>query len=110
MVIEYAIKNACVQVLCGCMSVGYIWKARFAFIFAYPGLPGGNIILACRDMEKCEAAAKDIRGETLNPRVRAQHLDLASLKSIREFARKIIKGRQEDTDFSSQGLELQASL
>ncbi|XP_028719082.1 retinol dehydrogenase 13 isoform X2 [Peromyscus leucopus] len=52
---------------------------------------GGNIILACRDMEKCEAAARDIRGETLNPRVRAQHLDLASLKSIREFARKIIK-------------------
>ncbi|KAL6030862.1 hypothetical protein STEG23_015679, partial [Scotinomys teguina] len=52
---------------------------------------GGNIILACRDMEKCEAAAKDIRGETLNPRVRAQHLDLASLKSIREFAKKIIK-------------------
>nr|XP_021483452.1 retinol dehydrogenase 13 [Meriones unguiculatus] len=42
-------------------------------------------------MEKCEVAAKDIRGETLNPRVRAQHLDLASLKSIREFARKIIK-------------------
>ncbi|XP_049986712.1 retinol dehydrogenase 13 [Alexandromys fortis] len=53
---------------------------------------GGNVILACRDMEKCEAAAKDIRGETLNPHVRAQHLDLASLKSIREFARKIIKG------------------
>uniref|UniRef100_A0A8C6MQI9 Retinol dehydrogenase 13 (all-trans and 9-cis) n=1 Tax=Mus spicilegus TaxID=10103 RepID=A0A8C6MQI9_MUSSI len=53
---------------------------------------GGNVILACRDMEKCEVAAKDIRGETLNPRVRAEHLDLASLKSIREFARKIIKG------------------
>lgn len=53
---------------------------------------GGNVILACRDMEKCEAAARDIRGETLNPHVRAQHLDLASLKSIREFARKIIKG------------------
>ncbi|GAB1291487.1 Retinol dehydrogenase 13 [Apodemus speciosus] len=52
---------------------------------------GGNVILACRDMEKCEAAAKDIRGETLNPSVRAEHLDLASLKSIREFARKIIK-------------------
>ncbi|XP_073914367.1 retinol dehydrogenase 13 isoform X2 [Castor canadensis] len=53
---------------------------------------GGNIILACRDMEKCEAAAKDIRGETLNHRVNARHLDLASLKSIREFAAKIIKG------------------
>ena len=73
------------------------------------GRPGGNVILACRDMEKCEAAAKDIRGETLNPHVRAQHLDLASLKSIREFARKIIKGRQEDVDFSSQSLELPAS-
>ncbi|OBS76383.1 hypothetical protein A6R68_17171 [Neotoma lepida] len=47
-------------------------------------IPGKTVI-------KCEAAAKDIRGETLNPRVRAQHLDLASLKSIREFARKIIK-------------------
>jgi len=54
---------------------------------------GGNIILACRDMEKCEAAAKDIRGETLNHRVSARHLDLASLKSIREFAAKIIEGK-----------------
>nr|XP_044990442.1 retinol dehydrogenase 13 isoform X2 [Jaculus jaculus] len=42
-------------------------------------------------MEKCEAAAKDIRGETLNHHVRAQHLDLASLKSIREFATKVIE-------------------
>ncbi|KAF0883587.1 RDH13 dehydrogenase, partial [Crocuta crocuta] len=52
---------------------------------------GGNIILACRDMEKCEAAAKDIRRETLNHHVNARHLDLASLKSIREFAAKIIE-------------------
>jgi retinol dehydrogenase-13 len=72
-------------------------------VFSFP-VPGGNVILACRDMEKCEVAAKDIRGETLNPRVRAERLDLASLKSIREFARKVIKGRQEDIDFSSQGL------
>lgn len=42
-------------------------------------------------MEKCEAAAKDIRGETLNHHVNARHLDLASLKSIREFAAKIIE-------------------
>ncbi|XP_017748048.1 PREDICTED: retinol dehydrogenase 13-like [Rhinopithecus bieti] len=55
---------------------------------------GGNIILACRDMEKCEAAAKDIRGQTLNHHVNARHLDLASLKSIREFAAKIIEGRR----------------
>ncbi|PNJ01885.1 RDH13 isoform 13, partial [Pongo abelii] len=42
-------------------------------------------------MEKCEAAAKDIRGETLNHHVNARHLDLASLQSIREFAAKIIE-------------------
>uniref|UniRef100_G3T2Y8 NADP-retinol dehydrogenase n=1 Tax=Loxodonta africana TaxID=9785 RepID=G3T2Y8_LOXAF len=52
---------------------------------------GGNVILACRDMEKCEAAAKDIRGETLNHHVNARYLDLSSLKSVREFARKIIE-------------------
>ncbi|KAM9224545.1 retinol dehydrogenase 13 isoform 2-T2 [Dugong dugon] len=52
---------------------------------------GGNIILACRDMEKCEAAAKDIRGQTLNHHVSARYLDLSSLKSVRDFARKIIE-------------------
>ncbi|XP_022348153.1 retinol dehydrogenase 13 [Enhydra lutris kenyoni] len=56
---------------------------------------GGNVILACRDMEKCEAAAKDIRGETLNHCVRARHLDLASLKSIREFAAKITEEEKQ---------------
>ncbi|XP_051867569.1 retinol dehydrogenase 13-like isoform X2 [Pristis pectinata] len=50
---------------------------------------GGRIILACRNMEKCEAAAREIRGETLNHQVYARHLNLASLKSIREFAKKI---------------------
>ncbi|XP_019566534.1 retinol dehydrogenase 13 [Rhinolophus sinicus] len=56
---------------------------------------GGNIILACRDMEKCEAAAKDIRRVTLNHHVNARHLDLASLKSIREFAAKITEEEQQ---------------
>ncbi|XP_069919253.1 retinol dehydrogenase 13 [Oryctolagus cuniculus] len=51
---------------------------------------GARVILACRDMGKCEAAAKDIRGETLNHHVSARHLDLASLKSVREFAARII--------------------
>ncbi|XP_055495348.1 retinol dehydrogenase 13-like isoform X1 [Leucoraja erinacea] len=50
---------------------------------------GGRIIMACRNMEKCEAAAQEIRGETLNHHVYARHLDLASLKSVREFAKKV---------------------
>ncbi|KAJ8285001.1 hypothetical protein COCON_G00038510 [Conger conger] len=50
---------------------------------------GGRIIMGCRDMAKCEAAAKEIRGQTLNTHVYARHIDLASIKSIREFADRI---------------------
>ncbi|XP_006003247.1 retinol dehydrogenase 13 [Latimeria chalumnae] len=50
---------------------------------------GGRIIMACRNMEKCEAAAREVRTETLSHNVHARYLDLASMKSIREFARKI---------------------
>ena len=54
-------------------------------------------------MEKCEAAARDIRRETLNHHVSARHLDLASLKSIREFAAKITEGRREDAGLEGCG-------
>uniref|UniRef100_A0A4W5QIX6 Retinol dehydrogenase 13 n=1 Tax=Hucho hucho TaxID=62062 RepID=A0A4W5QIX6_9TELE len=50
---------------------------------------GGRIIMGCRDMEKCETAAKEIRGQTLNPHVYARHIDLASIKSIRQFAERV---------------------
>nr|XP_020461742.1 retinol dehydrogenase 13 isoform X2 [Monopterus albus] len=50
--------------------------------------------MGCRDMEKCEAAAKEIRGHTLNPHVYACHLDLASMKSVREFAERINQEEQ----------------
>lgn len=50
--------------------------------------------MGCRDMEKCEAAAKEIRGNTLNPHVYACHLDLASMKSIREFAKRVSEGEK----------------
>ncbi|XP_043913398.1 retinol dehydrogenase 13 [Protopterus annectens] len=50
---------------------------------------GGRIIMACRDMERCENAAREIRGKTLSHEVYAHYLDLSSLKSVREFAKKI---------------------
>ncbi|XP_030610357.1 retinol dehydrogenase 13 isoform X2 [Archocentrus centrarchus] len=50
--------------------------------------------MGCRNMEKCEAAAKEIRGKTLNPHVYARPLDLASTKSIREFAETIKQEEQ----------------
>ncbi|KAM9316160.1 retinol dehydrogenase 13 [Gastrophryne carolinensis] len=52
---------------------------------------GGRIIMACRDMVKCEDAAREIRGKTLNHNVFAKPLDLASTKSIKEFAKNIIR-------------------
>ncbi|XP_053314530.1 retinol dehydrogenase 13 [Spea bombifrons] len=58
---------------------------------------GGKVIMACRDMGKCEAAAKEIRGKTLNHNVFAKHLDLASIKSIKEFA-KTIRNEEEHVD------------
>lgn len=51
--------------------------------------------MGCRDMDKCEEAAKEIRGKTLNHDVYACRLDLASMKSIREFAERIKQGEDE---------------
>ncbi|KAM4772253.1 retinol dehydrogenase 13 [Rhinophrynus dorsalis] len=56
---------------------------------------GGRIIMACRDMEKCENAAREIRGKTLNHNVFAKHLDLASTKSIKEFAKNILEEEEK---------------
>ena len=53
--------------------------------------------MGCRDKEKCEAAAKEIRGKTLNPHVYACQLDLASMKSIREFAERVKQGVETKT-------------
>ncbi|XP_012677185.2 retinol dehydrogenase 13 [Clupea harengus] len=58
---------------------------------------GGRIIMGCRDMEKCEAAAREIRGKTLNKQVYARHIDLASIKSIKAFVQKI-KEEEERVD------------
>ncbi|XP_076024009.1 dehydrogenase/reductase SDR family member 13-like [Genypterus blacodes] len=47
---------------------------------------GARVILACRNKEKAEAAAFDIRTESGNNEVVFMHLDLSSLKSVRHFA------------------------
>ncbi|XP_007903540.1 retinol dehydrogenase 13 [Callorhinchus milii] len=50
---------------------------------------GARVILACRDLEKAEKAAAKIREETGNGNVLIRKLDLASLKSVRAFAKEI---------------------
>ncbi|XP_062872544.1 dehydrogenase/reductase SDR family member 13a.3 [Trichomycterus rosablanca] len=52
---------------------------------------GARVILACRNKEKAEAAAYDIRRETGNTDVLFMHLDLASLKSVQNFAETFLK-------------------
>ncbi|XP_060800221.1 dehydrogenase/reductase SDR family member 13a.3 [Neoarius graeffei] len=52
---------------------------------------GARVILACRSQEKAEAAAYDIRRESGNTAVLFMHLDLASLKSVRDFSEAFLK-------------------
>ncbi|XP_038141902.1 dehydrogenase/reductase SDR family member 13-like isoform X2 [Cyprinodon tularosa] len=47
---------------------------------------GARVILACRNKEKGETAAFDIRAESGNNQVLLMELDLSSLKSVRRFA------------------------
>ncbi|XP_064600291.1 retinol dehydrogenase 13-like isoform X2 [Liolophura sinensis] len=48
---------------------------------------GGRVIMACRDLEKCEKARAEIVLETANRNIQCRHLNLASLASIRTFAK-----------------------
>ncbi|XP_003459273.1 dehydrogenase/reductase SDR family member 13 [Oreochromis niloticus] len=52
---------------------------------------GARVILACRNKERGEAAAYDIRRESGNNQVVFMHLDLASLKSVQSFAETFLK-------------------
>jgi len=45
-----------------------------------------HVIIACRDLTSCSKTAQQISKESNNPKVEAMLLNLASLKSIRQFA------------------------
>ena len=50
---------------------------------------GARVILACRDETKGMIAERSVREETKSDEVFYQHLDLASLRSVREFSRQV---------------------
>ncbi|XP_017261834.1 retinol dehydrogenase 12, like [Kryptolebias marmoratus] len=52
---------------------------------------GARVILACRDMEKAQAAVKEIAESSGNDDVICMKLDLSDSKSIREFAEAVNK-------------------
>lgn len=51
---------------------------------------GAKVYMACRDFNRCEAARLEIVKRSQNPNVFNRTLDLASLTSIRQFARDFI--------------------
>uniref|UniRef100_A0AAV2JCZ5 Uncharacterized protein n=1 Tax=Knipowitschia caucasica TaxID=637954 RepID=A0AAV2JCZ5_KNICA len=52
---------------------------------------GARVIMGCRNQRTAEAAILEIQQETGNSDVAFRHLDLASLKSIRNFAENLLK-------------------
>ncbi|XP_014667719.1 PREDICTED: retinol dehydrogenase 13-like [Priapulus caudatus] len=58
---------------------------------------GGRIIMGCRNVEEGLKVREEIIKEARNPKVVVRKLDLASLKSIREFAEKI-KEKEDRVD------------
>lgn len=49
---------------------------------------GGKVFIACRDIKRGEQALKDVQNRSGSIDVYFMQLDLASMESIREFARK----------------------
>ncbi|XP_058461119.1 retinol dehydrogenase 13-like [Malaya genurostris] len=49
---------------------------------------GATVYMACRDMKKCEKAREEIVLETRNANVFCRECDLASLQSVRKFAKQ----------------------
>ena len=50
---------------------------------------GARVIMACRNLHKAEEALKEIVQKSGNKNIVAKRLDLASLKSVREFAEDV---------------------
>lgn len=51
---------------------------------------GARLVMACRDLTRAEQAAEEIRRSTGNGNVVIRHLDLASMYSVRQFAKDFL--------------------
>jgi NAD(P)-dependent dehydrogenase (short-subunit alcohol dehydrogenase family) len=55
---------------------------------------GAAVVLACRNLEKGEAARKEVEAHAPGAQLELQELDLASLDSVREFAERFKAGHE----------------
>ncbi|XP_023153827.2 retinol dehydrogenase 12 [Amphiprion ocellaris] len=51
---------------------------------------GARVVMACRDLTRAEQAAEEVRRSTGNGNVVIRHLDLASIYSVRQFAKDFL--------------------
>lgn len=51
---------------------------------------GGRIYMACRDLQRSEVARLEIVRESGNQNVSVLRLDLSSMDSVREFAKRLV--------------------
>lgn len=57
-------------------------------------LAGYRVLMACRDLERAAHKQQLIMAETGNPDIEVRPIDLASLASVRDFARQVLAERQ----------------
>ncbi|KAK5867424.1 hypothetical protein PBY51_011917 [Eleginops maclovinus] len=55
---------------------------------------GARVILACRDMDRANKAAEEVRNRSGNDQVVVRKLDLASLQSVRQLAEDILASEE----------------
>lgn len=60
--------------------------------------------MACRDTQKGESAASEIRADTKNSQVLVRKLDLSDTKSIRAFAEGFLAGKTPVSSWKSRKL------
>jgi len=66
-----------------------LWLFCYEAVYVDLVCPGARVVMACRNMDQCEAVRASIVEETCNRNVHCQQLDLASLASVRECADRI---------------------
>ncbi|XP_070827875.1 retinol dehydrogenase 12-like [Chaetodon trifascialis] len=55
---------------------------------------GARVILACRDLDRANKAAEDVRKRSGNGNIIVKKLDLASLQSVRQLAKEVLASEE----------------